>query len=205
MLIGVCGAAGSGKGTLAASLVRRHGFSEIAFADPIYAAVSAMTEIPVCALKDRSLKERPIEWLGRSPRELLQILGTEFGRKMISDSIWVEAGMRRISRLRRYGESVVVADVRFQNEANAIRTAGGVIWMVTREHHESCLSGAAATHESESGISPDLVDAVVANNGTFLELEAQVDAALLDATRLYNESRARQGCAHDRPDKAVHY
>lgn len=204
MLIGVCGPAGSGKGSVADALVRRHGFSEIAFAGPLYEAVSAMFGVPVCLLKDRRHKEAKIDWLGKSPRELLQMLGTEFGRKMIGESVWVEVGMRRADTLRRYGGSVVIADVRFDNEAIAIRSAGGAIWRVDREEN-SCLSGASATHESEAGVSAELVDVVLRNDSTIDALAAAVDAALQDATRPYNDGRVWQGCAHDRPDTAVHH
>lgn len=205
MLIGLAGAAGAGKGSVAAALVQRHGFSEIAFADPLYAAVSAMLQMPVGRLKDRAVKETVIDGVGKSPRELLQLLGTEFGRKMIKESIWVDLGMRRAASLRRYGERVAITDVRFNNEAEAIREAGGSIWRVVRSA-PSCLGGSASRHESEAGLEESLIDLTVANEGTIDDLAAAVDAALLHATRAYNGRYGRTDCAqHDRRDETVHH
>lgn len=173
MLIGLAGAAGAGKGSVANFLVAK-GFTEIAFADPIYAAISGMTGISIAKLKDRSLKERPIQGIGKSPRELLQLFGTEFGRNMIRESVWIDIAMRRAAEV---GCSVVITDVRFDNEADAIRISGGAIWKVVRDA-PSCLSGDTAKHASEAGISPCYVDRIVVNGGTLADLKAVVDAAM---------------------------
>lgn len=179
MLIGLTGAAGAGKGSVAHFLVHRHGFAEIAFADPLYAAVEAITGISQTKLKDRRHKEEPIDWIGKSPRELLQLLGTEFGRKMVKESLWVDRAMRRVIPF------TVITDVRFDNEAAAIKGRGGVIWEVVRPG-QACLVGEAASHESEHGIMRDLVDLTLFNEGTLDDLAASVDAAMREATRLYN-------------------
>jgi len=179
MLIGLAGAAGAGKGSVAHRLVFHHGFAEIAFADPLYAAVAAIIGWPVEELKDRTLKEQPIDWVGKSPRELLQLLGTEFGRKMVKESIWVDRAMRRVSG------KAVITDVRFDNEAEAIKARGGLVWQIVR-NAPSCLSGAAATHESEGGVSSRLIDRVVPNYGTLDDLAGVVDTAVREATGLYN-------------------
>ena len=175
MLIGLTGAAGAGKGSVAARLVERHGFREIAFADPLYSAVSAIVALPVQTLKDRTVKEQPIPWVGKSPRELLQLLGTEFGRRMVKDSIWIDLAMRLVDG------RTVISDVRFDNEAQAIRDRGGVIWSVTRRAY-SCLAGEAADHESEAGIDPLMIGRFISNDGDLAALYAEVDTAVREAT-----------------------
>lgn len=184
MLIGLAGAAGSGKGSVAGFLVAK-GFGELAFADPLYAAVSAITGISEAKLKDREIKERPIDWIGRSPREILQLLGTEFGRQLLGPNIWVDRAMRAVDRYASAGVSAVLTDVRFDNEAAAIRDRGGHVWKVVRDT-PSCLVGEAARHASEGGIADELVDLVIVNNGTLGDLRDTVDAAMLEATGLYN-------------------
>lgn len=185
MLIGLCGAAGCGKGSVAGFLAAGESpFVEIAFADPLYAAVSAITGLPVASLRDRETKERPIEGFGKSPRELLQLLGTEFGRKMIGESIWVDRAMRTVEHYQLSGIGVVISDVRFDNEAEAIRERGGVVWRVVR-NAPSCLSEAASQHESEGGIRAELIDLTVRNNGSLVDLRAAVDTALQEAAELY--------------------
>lgn len=206
MLIGLAGAAGAGKGSVASVLVREHGFSEIAFADPLYEAVSAILQVPVGQLKDRTFKEAVIDWIGKSPRELLQLLGTEFGRKVIGESVWVDAGMRRAASLRRYGENVVIADVRFDNEAEAILEAGGVVWEVTRRG-APCLTESTAKHESEAGVAHRLIALSLANDGSLSDLSLLVQYALRDATGAYNADSVTDAdcmdCAHDRGNQTV--
>lgn len=186
MLIGLAGAAGAGKGSVANVLVTGAGFVEIAFADPIYEAVAAITGISVAKLKDRRIKETVIPWLGKSPRQLLQLLGTEFGRNMIRDSIWVDRAMRTADWHDSIGAHTVITDARFDNEAEAVRGRGGVIWQVVRET-ASCLADDTARHASEAGIRPELVDLVIDNNGTLEDLYGTVATALREATECYNE------------------
>lgn len=167
MIIGLCGAAGAGKNTVADILVEHHGFTAMSFADPLYRAVSEITGLSVQHLQDRRYKELPISWLGASPRELLQTLGTEWGRKTINDKIWINICLERIAI---DGGDVVVTDVRFDNEAEALMLAGADIWQVTRPN-----VAPVAEHESENGISPDLVDAVINNDSSLEYLKERVE------------------------------
>ena len=172
MLIGVCGAAGSGKDTIASIL----GFDRVAFADPLYEMVAIVTGMTPAEMRDRETKERPIDWLGQSPRQLLQTLGTEWGRGMVSETIWVDTAMRRVQRLLDEGRDVVITDCRFDNEAAAIKAAGGVVWQVVRG--SGSIQGLAARHASESGISPVLIDRVLGNWSTIERLRQTVESAI---------------------------
>jgi len=173
MLVGMCGAAGSGKDTVADIL----GFDRVAFADPLYEMVAIVTGMTPDEMRDRETKERAIGWLGgRSPRQLLQTLGTEWGRDTVSQTIWVDTAMRRVQRLLDAGRDVVITDCRFDNEAAAIKAAGGVIWQVVRGH--GGIQGLAARHASEAGVSPLLIDRVLGNWSTIERLRQTVDAAI---------------------------
>jgi len=172
MLIGMCGAAGSGKDTIADIL----GFDRVAFADPLYEMVAIVTGLAPAEMRDRETKEREIDWLGHSPRQLLQTLGTEWGRDTISPTIWVDTAMRRVRGLLEQGRSVVVTDVRFDNEAAAIKAAGGVIWQVVRG--QGSIKGLAARHASEAGVDPMLIDRVLGNWSTIERLRQTVEAAI---------------------------
>lgn len=176
IIIGLCGAAGSGKGT-AADALQGCGLLEMAFADAIYAAIANITGYSVIDLKDRTFKETAIPWLGgKSPRHLLQTLGTEWGRTMICDDIWVQATMRHIDSLRGVlTTGVVISDVRFDNEAVAIRARGGVVWEIRRPA-AACLDEQAAKHASERGIDRALVDAVIVNDSTEESLKREIKA-----------------------------
>jgi hypothetical protein len=175
MIIGLCGLAGSGKDEVSAILSRRWRYAAISFAGPIYKAVSEITGLSPAQLKHREAKEQPIPWLGKSPRELLQTLGTEWGRQMVRDDIWIKIAMRRAAEYTQEGWNVAITDVRFTNEAEAIVAAGGQVWRVERPG--AGLGGSAGEHASEAGIPDHLASQVIRNVGTLDDLEEAVNAA----------------------------
>ena len=154
MLIGLTGPAGSGKSTVARILYKRAGFIGIAFADPVKDMLAV-----ICSPKYlNSDKSTPIEWIGKSGRDLMQTLGTEWGRKLVNVDLWVKIAESRLDAI---GDDrdVVVSDVRFENEAAMIRRRGGFILHLTRNGFG--LSG----HESESGILFHNSDVKIDNTG----------------------------------------
>ena len=54
----------------------------LSFADPMRAMLQAMG-VDLLSLVDQSKKESPIAGIGKSPRHLMQTLGTDWGRGMI--------------------------------------------------------------------------------------------------------------------------
>jgi cytidylate kinase len=174
MIIGLCGTAGAGKNTVADILVEDYGFQAVSFAGPVYEAVSAITGLPVEHLQDRRYKEKPIGWLGSSPRELLQTLGTDWGRKMIHENLWIVIALNNIAKITEAGGNVVVTDVRFDNEATALTLAGGSVWQVNRPCETSC-GRKERDHDSENGVSQDLVNVVINNDSTVHYLRERVN------------------------------
>lgn len=179
MLIGLSGAAGAGKNTVAEFLTDADGcsFLQLAFADPLYECISTITGLPVARLKDRDVKEAVVPWLGKSPRQLLQTLGTEWGRGTVHPEIWIRIAMERAGRHLAFN-GVVVTDVRFDNEAQAIIAAGGEVWRVTRPGWR-CLSDDSAQHPSEAGVSEHLIARTIDNSGTLDDLGALLAAATI--------------------------
>jgi len=169
-LIGITGRAGAGKNTVAAMVP---GAVTIQLADPLYAMVAAMTGLPESLLRDRQAKERPLPGLGKSPRQLLQTLGTEWGREQLGRDVWVSLCQRRVEQLAEAGwDAVVVADIRFDNEAAWVRRAGGEVWEVVRPHDGT--GQGVRYHSSEAGVAADLVDRRIVNDGSLDELRAAV-------------------------------
>ena len=180
MLIGLCGPAGAGKNTVAEFLSDSDGGSlvQMAFADPLYECLSAITGLPVARLKDRDVKEATIPWLGKSPRQMLQTLGTEWGRGTIHPEIWIRITMERAKPEMAGGRGVVITDVRFDNEAQAVIDAGGEVWRVARPGWR-CLADEAAAHQSEAGVSDHMIARIIDNSGSLDDLRRQLFAATI--------------------------
>lgn len=166
-LFGVAGPAGAGKDTVGDWLVKHRGFHKHAFASILKAGLAAMG-MPEPA--DRAAKELPIDGFSFSWRDAAQKLGTEWGRALDPD-LWVKVARLRFMREMAQGHSIVVTDVRFENEADMIRAAGGtIIHLIGRSARLGALSG----HPSEAGILKRHRDLVVMNDGEMEYLEQQL-------------------------------
>lgn len=153
-LIGITGRAGAGKDTVGEILCDWSGFTRIAFADPIKRMVEQLGINP----HNRDTKEQPVDWLGRSPRYIMQTLGTEWGRGMIHPDIWLRVVERAIQNST---QDIVITDVRFDNEAQLIHKHGGRVWCISRPD-----IAAVNAHASESGVSEDLIDKHIVNDSS---------------------------------------
>lgn len=180
ILIGLTGRAGCGKDTVARFLCEAHGFVQIALADPLRDGIKAMLGLTDEQLLRRDLKEACIDWLGKSPRELLQTLGTEWGREQVAPDLWLRVAARRIASIKAappclHVSGIVVSDIRFENEAEWLRAQGGTIWHIERQRQANVTD-----HVSEYGITRASSDAVIANNKTITDLEELVAETLME-------------------------
>lgn len=170
MIIGLHGFKGSGKSEVAKFLKDECGFTVVKMASPLKNMLRTLYE--QCGLLESSierkiegnLKESPCHFLnGKTPRHAMQTLGTEWGRDCISEDFWVDRWKDAATQF----ENVVADDLRFDNEAQAIKDLGGIIIHIKR--HES-----ASIHRSEAGISPALVDCVIENDSTISDLHTKI-------------------------------
>ena len=156
LIIGLAGAAGSGKSTAAAWLVAERGFRQESFAGALKDAVSAIfgwdrALLEGATAESRAWREKVDRWWAArlntphfTPRLALQLVGTEALRDGFHADVWVASLQRRL-----HGSmhDIVVSDVRFQNEADALRDAGGV---VVRLERPGARAG-APPHSTETG------------------------------------------------------
>lgn len=166
-LVALTGAAGSGKSTATRFLVERHGYTLVKFAGPLKAMCRAvgLSEEQI----EGDLKEEPCEMLcGKTPRYLMQAMGTELGRNLIGENLWVNLWRSRALDIMAHSFGrVVVDDCRFPNEAEAVRQLGGMIIKLEGR------GGIAGQHASEAGCGQH--DAVVTNDGGMVDLYASVE------------------------------
>jgi hypothetical protein len=170
-IVGIAGNIGAGK-TLAASMIP--GAFALQWADPIYRGLAALLGISEDALRDRTNKERTLEVAGVQlvPRQLLQTLGTEWGRDLIHPDLWVRLTMARIEAEAAAGRrTFAICGTRFHNEVAAIRAAGGQVWWIERP------GTATGGHTSDLRLSRRSCDRVIENDGTVEILRRRVVAA----------------------------
>lgn len=169
ILVGLTGLKQSGKSTFASRLVFARKFKEVSFAAPMRSFIADILGVSLPDLE--RMKSLPIAWLdGVEPRWLLQTVGTEWGRNMIHPEIWVRRAMRHAHDLMKLGNSVVISDCRFDNEAVAIKQAGGRVMRIVREGQVN-----EDTHASEAGISDSLIDETLHNVGSIADLISAAD------------------------------
>jgi hypothetical protein len=194
VLLGLAGGRGSGKDT-AADRVRSWcvgrdlSFCRRSFADKIkHSAALALgfevAESDAVVIMD-SLKELgeittviPNQSVAYTidGRTFLQRYGTESHRDLFGYDFWVHALLPNSSDEETKWHSnflnadvCVIADVRFENEAERIRKLGGQVWQIIREaEHED-------SHISEVGIPASLVDLIIPNNGTLEQFHDEIE------------------------------
>lgn len=148
MVYGISGKKGAGKDLIGkiirSKLEPQRRYQIKKFADKIKDIVGLLIGCSREQLEDREFKQKELgdEWGGITARELLQIMGTECGRQNIHPNIWVNALFADYN----YNSSWIITDVRFPNEAKAIKDKGGILIRVNRE------SDVVDDHPSETAL-----------------------------------------------------
>jgi dephospho-CoA kinase len=163
MIIGLSGYAQSGKDTVAEYLVNEYGFKRVAFADPIRNILYAMNPQINGTRLVNLVDEYGWEIAKKKPevRELLQSLGFS-ARRVIDERVWIAAAFHEMTDK---DANYVIADVRFHNEANMIKSEGGKVWRILRPGVE-----AVNTHISETDLDRFQFDLTLNNDGSVEQL-----------------------------------
>jgi hypothetical protein len=101
-------------------------------------------------------------------RRLLQVFGTEVGRDMFGTNFWVDLTLNSVKE-----DRVVISDVRFKNEADAIRSIGGQVWRINRNG-----VGPVTDHASEVDLDLYDFDFIIDNDYSVVDLNNVVDMLL---------------------------
>lgn len=175
-----------GKTEVARLLAEQHGFTVVKLAKTLKSMVTVMLHdlgIPLGELHryiEGDLKEVVIPQLGVSPRYLFQTLGTEWGRQLVHKKVWTTIAVARCKAELDRGRDVVVDDMRFPNEFEALHEeAGGTMVRITRPGIVVVSGG----HPSEGLLDDTKFDYELVNDGTLEELRWNT-ALLLQDLRL---------------------
>jgi hypothetical protein len=176
MIVGITGHKQAGKSTVGAFLTEHFGFKVMGFADPLKQMLLALDPI-IPTDGECILGYYPRIWdlvelhgmdtakeLYPEIRRLLQRLGTEAGREVLGESVWVKALFSRIDP----AADIAITDVRFTNEADAVWRDGGLVIKVSRPGYDG------DDHASERDIDYIAADYHIPNDGTLGDLEWRV-------------------------------
>lgn len=202
MIIGLSGYAKSGKDTVAEMIkdIQKPDWKIKKFSGKLKTIASLLTGIPADKFEDQEFKQSylgaewsyPVdipnhgaeEW-DMSVREFLQRLGTDAVRDGLHTNAWVNALMAdyleedKVEKLGDYVSRVtpaskwIITDVRFPNEAHAIKDRGGVIVRIDRP-------GIAPVnaHPSETALDNWDFDYKIANVSDLVSLRQTVEVVL---------------------------
>lgn len=167
-IVGITGLPRSGKDTVADFLLAKHrGTYKYSFAEPIVNMLNAGFSQDFRSDYWTERKGEPIPLLGKSPRELMQTLGTEWGRQHVHLDLWVFLANQRFLKL---GAGMVIPDVRFENEAAFVRKYGGVLLHISK--FDAPLSNG---HVSNTPVKQIEGDIILCNDGGLAELQQNVE------------------------------
>jgi hypothetical protein len=197
MLVGIIGHSGSGKDTVADYLVSKYKFVKISLADPLKRICKEVFDFSDTQLWGPSQERNKPDsrYKGLTPRKALQLLGTEWGRSVYED-VWIDYSLRITSRILvdhdlydpkvgpivRWWEDgntaptlrgITIPDVRFQNEVDKLKNAGGKLLKITRPSFDGSHAMLAGVKNHASEIEMDSIkgiDGEVLNKGTLEEL-----------------------------------
>jgi len=199
MIIGVSGYSGSGKSTIGKIIWELdHTWEMKMFAGKLKLIASILTGIPVEMFEDQEFKKTDLgpewntkviekKWLPKgidredisksmTVRMFLQLLGTDAMRNCLHDNIWVNAlfaDYKSPKMSEHHPSKWVITDVRFPNEAKAIKDKGGVIIRVDRPGYKPINS-----HPSEVALDDWEFDFKIANVSDITSLELTVKEIL---------------------------
>ncbi len=163
-LIALCGLKTAGKSVVAEQLTANLPAGRVRFSGPL------KDMLRVLGLNDAEieghLKEESSDKLcGQTPRHAMVTLGTEWGREMIGEDIWVRAWENSVKAHLANGVDIITEDLRFENEYEAVRRLGGMVIRIERP------GLVASDHPSEQFAQSMIADTVVHNDGDLKTLQ----------------------------------
>jgi len=145
MIIGLGYKARSGKDTVAEYLWEHHGFKPTAFAYSLKQACMDIFGLTYDQMYGASKEIEDPYWQD-TPRNILQKVGTECLRRGYSEDVWVKSLGKRIEKEKQ--ANWIITDIRFSNEAIAVKQWGGILVKVNRPNAPNIATNQHASETS---------------------------------------------------------
>ena len=116
------------------------------FAEHLKTTAAYMFQLSEFHFYDQEWKSKIIPEYNMTPREILQVFGTDCVRKHFGDDFWINATFSKADKMKE--DFVIIPDIRFQNEIDAVKAKGGKILGVRRKNSQS--NGQFTGHSSEN-------------------------------------------------------
>ncbi|MFE9767048.1 hypothetical protein ACFYPC_21425 [Streptomyces sp. NPDC005808] len=180
--VGLIGKARSGKDSVANRLVQGRAYTRVAFADPLKAMVMQTNPLvqtsPGVVVRLAALIN-DVGWEYAKDtypevRRLLQATGETV--RLHDEDFWLRLALKKVDAADSWNMPVVITDVRYENEAFALRDRGFALIRVTRP---GAGAGENADHKSETALDYVNPDLTIGNTGTLDDLNRIVDSLLL--------------------------
>lgn len=193
----------SGKSTVASMLTERLIGVTHSFAEPLYRLVISIAtpflgseEHVRLWLSDDRKDHGVIPELGVTLRHMLQTLGTTWGRDCVHRDLWVLLARKKAGEaLKRH--SVIFDDMRFPNEFEMVKQAGGFCIRIDRPGEAR-----GDTSIGEGLLDRNTFDATIRNDGSLFDLRMRVwgvmEELMLPKTSCCNKTVTVRcvGCPH---------
>lgn len=190
MIIGLCGAQGSGKDTVANILISEYGFIKLTFASTLKDVVAILFSWPRDLLEGLTEESRlwreTIDdfWSEKlsipnfTPRKALQMIGTDLFRIHFNNDIWISIVENKINTMLKNNPNtnIVISDCRFANEFSLIKQfTDSHIIMILREKNKSINK---LYHSSETEWINYNFDAILQNDNSIDDLKPNIKSIL---------------------------
>ena len=173
MIIGLVGKKGSGKDTMADFLVENYHFKQYAYAEPLKKLCQDLFCLTDAQVNCHALKETIDERWNKSPRQILQQVGTDLFRKHYDENIWVKILKEKL-KMESKDQNIVVSDIRHQNELDTVTEFKNfVIFRIVRPGHD-----ASDPHSTENNTLTYENMITIDNNGSIQEFHEKIKKEL---------------------------
>lgn len=193
-IIGLIGEKGSGKDTFADYYINRfqtitthekttNRYVTLSFAEPLKQICQILyPQSTANDFENRDLKEKKsTRFDNKSPREIMQTIGTDLFRNHYDEHIWTKLMIKKISAIEK-DTNIIITDIRFENELRAIQSLQNDNEITIFKIERRLKKDDRSNHVTEQNINTLYCDNMITiqNNGSIDEFFKQIDTFLFD-------------------------